>query len=140
MLFRHTQMYKGAREQLIEPIMDFVFANWERFVAATPANSTVQQMIAALPERAARSGEATAIAAHKISNTGFLVLEYNNKFYVQQDGTGEDTTALTHDGLSTYMKGAIAMLKLVPVETTVAGVGVQIEQGLYYVIPESKNE
>lgn len=132
-----SRMWRGYvenRNELADTMVNFVAKRWEEFsaISLTDKESGARQSLLASLERYRGM---LAIEQSRIHDNGAILFCFGDQYYVQADTNREHTAAgpFTLDNLSSKMKTALAMLRLVPVGEMVDHIGVRVEDNLFYI-------
>jgi hypothetical protein len=142
---RCTLLATTLRSRLVNKIlevvkgnMDYVIANWESIGGAMEAAGVLHPT--KMEEIRQQKGEAattTDLANTYRANVGYNVLLHGGCYYVNDRRT-QLTERYERDALPDNIKRGVGLLKMVPDDTFIAGVGVRRRDYSFYVLGEEQ--
>lgn len=139
--YRVQRGYTENRTALADAMVAFVIKHWEEF-AAIPLTDKESGARQSLLDSLERYRGMLAIEQSRIHDRGAVLFNYGDQYYVQKDTATDQQAAgpFTLDYLSSTLKTALAMLRLVPVGEMVDYIGMRIEDNLFYVADINKED
>jgi hypothetical protein len=124
--------------EVVKGNMDYVIANWESIGGAMEAAGVLHPT--KMEEIRQQKGEAattTDLANTYSANVGYNVLLHGGYYYVNDRRT-QLTERYERDALPDNIKRGVGLLKMVPDDTFIAGVGVRRRDYSFYVLGEEQ--
>jgi hypothetical protein len=137
---KRSSTYQYKVYEMQDAAFEFAVANWEAFAPFARDYGVFGTTLDTFHESrdAHREGEALKRAyAGEEGSAGMLVVLRGSDYIVQH---GSQTTILTQDQLTPYMKRCIGMLKLAEKGTFIPGMGVKAAPDTVFIMPEQKED
>ena len=130
---RPRMVFNNLWRDLESNVIKYVMANWDDIMPKLNVNGEYNDIVAKYTEHC----EARTVVDQYSAGHGVCVVQHGATYAIFQCNTsGEEFDMYTSDTLDPYIKGKLAMLKVVDTNTLVPDVGIRANDNMFFVVRE----